>query len=155
MSNLLDVLSIDQLTALRRMEERDGEAFLANFRLSPELLETARKLYKPSVVEVVTKAAVSRHPDSRMWQAVGWALGASFADLARDRGVSKQSVMNQVDYVIPLPVRKNHWRRPGILPFEHLAEYKIAYFSNVEHLRSLNPKEAAQWLIEHVTLDAE
>jgi hypothetical protein len=139
---LLDKMSVDDLMKVRKMKAADALEFLDTFNLSGPELSQAKKL-----VQVQDK-----HHDNRLWLATAWLLGASFSMLAKDKGVAKQSIMNQVDKLIPVEERAKG-RIGGMMSYEALSEYKVAYFEHVDELRSLSPKEAAGWLITNVSLD--
>ena len=139
---LLDKMSVDELMRVRKMKPTEAETFLATKGLTQSELQQARKL-------VVIK---DKHHDQRLWLATAWLLGASFAQLARDKGVTKQSIMNQVDKMIPQEERAAG-RIGGAVSLEGMSEYKVMFFENLDTLRDLNPKEAATWLISHTSLD--
>lgn len=140
---LLDKMTVDDLVAVRKMAEPEALKFLAQFNLSASEMTQAKQL-------VLVK---DKHHDNRLWLSTAWLLGATFSQLAKDKGVTKQSVMNQVDKLIPVEERKNG-RIAGAMSYEALSEYKVMFFENIDTLRELNPKEAASWLISHTSLDA-
>ncbi len=139
---LLDKMSVDDLMRVKKMKAPEAEAFLGNFNLTASELSQAKTL-----VQVRDK-----HHDSRLWLSTAWMLGASFSMLAKDKGVTKQSIMNQVDKLIPVDERAKG-RIGGALSFEAMAEYKVKFFENLDELGPMNPKEAATWLINHTSLD--
>lgn len=140
---LLDKMTVEDLLKIRKMTKDDAERYLAQFRLSPDETKQARKL-------ITIK---DKHHDSRLWLATAWLLGASFAQLGRDKRVTKQSVMSQVDKVLPIEEREKG-RISGIaLTLEALSEYKVAFFENVDTLTDMTPQEAASWLLSHTSLD--
>lgn len=141
---LLDKMSVADLVKVRKMNSSEASEFIQHFNLSSSELSQARKLFQLR----------DKHHDNRMWLSVGWLLGASFAQLARDKGVSKQSIMNSVDKLIPLEERKNG-RMGGFLSLEAMAEYKVMFFENLETLTYLHPKEAASWILSHTSLDRD
>lgn len=143
--DLLDKVTIDDLMKIKKMDRDEAARFLDRFKLTPSELNTAMKLVKPR----------DKHFDNRLWLSVGWLLGASFAQLARDKGVAKQSVMVQVDKLLPLEERRKGRLSGGALSLEALSEYKVAFFENLDTIRDLTPKEAAIWLLEHTSLDTQ
>lgn len=142
---LLDKMSVDDLMRVRKMAKDEAERYLSSFGLSHEEKLVARKL-------ITVK---DKHHDNRLWLATAWLLGASFAQLARDKGVTKQSVMVQVDKLLPIEERRGG-RVSGIaLSLEALSEYKVMFFENVSTLTDFTPKEAALWLLGNTNLDAD
>lgn len=139
---LLDKMSVDDLMRVRKMNNAQAMEFLGTFNLSGPELSQAKKL-----VQVQDK-----HHDNRLWLSAAWLLGASFSMLAKEKGVTKQSIMNQVDKLIPVEERAKG-RIGGMLSYEGLSEYKVAFFENIDTIRDLSPKEAAGWLITNVSLD--
>lgn len=139
---LLDKMSVDDLMRVKKMKAPEAETFLRKFNLSAAEMTQAKQL-----VQVRDK-----HHDSRLWLSTAWMLGASFSMLAKDKGVTKQSIMNQVDKLIPVDERAKG-RLGGGLSFEAMSEYKVAFFENLDTLGDKDPKEAATWLINHTSLD--
>src|SRR5688572_26438659 len=92
---LLEKMTVDDLMKVRRMKSPEAEAFLKEFNLSAAEMSQAKQL-----VQVRDK-----HHDSRLWLSTAWMLGASFSMLAKDKGVTKQSIMNQVDKLLPVDER--------------------------------------------------
>lgn len=141
---LLDKMTVDDLIKVRKMNPDEAERFFKAHNLTPEEIISARKL-------VTVK---DKHHDSRLWLCVGWLLGASFAQLARDKGVTKQSVMVQVDKMLPIEERRRGRISGLALSLEAMSEYKVAFFENIDTLTNYTPKEAALWLLENTSLDA-
>lgn len=141
---LLDKMTVDDLIKVRKMNPDEAERFFRAHSLTPEEIISARKL-------VTVK---DKHHDSRLWLSVGWLLGASFAQLARDKGVTKQSVMVQVDKLLPLEERRKGRTSGLALSLEAMSEYKVGFFDNIDTLTNYTPREAAQWLLENINLDA-
>lgn len=140
---LLDKMSVEDLLKYRKMgDPTAAEDFLKQFNLSGSELAQIKGLVKKK----------DKHADARLWLATAWMLGASFSMLAKDKGVTKQSIMNQVDKLIPVDERARG-RIGGALSFEAMSEYKVMFFENLDTLGDLSPKEAAGWLINHVSLD--
>lgn len=139
---LLDKMTVDDLMKVRKMRGPEADDFLGKFNLSAAEMTQAKQL-----VQVHDK-----HHPARLWLATAWMLGASFSMLAKDKGVTKQSIMNQVDKLIPVDERAKG-RVSGSLTFEAMSEFKVAFFENLDTLVSMAPKEAAAWLIQHVHLD--
>jgi len=139
---LLDKMSVDDLMKVRKMPADDAVKFLAQFNLGATELAQAKKL-----VQVKDK-----NYDNRLWLTTAWLLGASFPMLAKDKGVSKQSIMVAVDKILPAEERAKG-RIGGMLSYEAMSEYKVAFFENIDTLRTLSAKEAAGWLITNVSLD--
>lgn len=142
---LLDKMSVDDLMRVRKMNKDEAERYFDSFGLTHEDKLVARKL-------VTVK---DKHHDSRLWLATAWLLGASFAQLARDKGVTKQSIMVQVDKILPKEEREGG-RVSGIaLSLEAMSEYKVIFFENITVLTDFTPKEAALWLLSNTSLDGD
>lgn len=139
---LLDKMSVDDLMKVRKMGPEDAIKFLGTFELSATEMSQAKKL-----VQVRDK-----NYDNRLWLTTAWLLGASFPMLAKDKGVTKQSVMVAVDKLLPTEERAKG-RIGGMLSYEALSEYKVVFFENIDTIRNLSPKEAAGWLITNTSLD--
>lgn len=139
---LLDKMAVDDLMRVRKMGADDALKFLGEFNLSATELQQAKNL-----VQVKDK-----NYDNRLWLTTAWLLGASFPMLAKDKGVSKQSIMVAVEKLLPAEERAKG-RIGGMLSYEAMSEYKVAFFENLDHIRTLPPKEAAGWLITNVSLD--
>lgn len=139
---LLDKMTVDELMRVRKMKAPEAETFLQTKNLTASEMSQAKAL-------VMVR---DKHHDSRLWLSTAWMLGASFSMLAKDKGVTKQSIMNQVDKLIPVDERAKG-RVGGALSFEAMSEYKVLFFSNLDTVGNLNPKEAATWLINHASLD--
>lgn len=139
---LLDKMSVDDLMRVKKMVSSEAETFLKKFNLTASEMSQAKAL-------VMVR---DKHHDSRLWLATAWMLGASFSMLAKDKGVTKQSIMNQVDKLIPVDERAKG-RVGGNLSFEAMGEYKVKYFSNLDQFGDMGPKEVAAWLINHTSLD--
>jgi hypothetical protein len=140
---ILDKMSVDDLMKVRKMNKGEAEQYLKSFNLTHEEVVTARKL-------VTVK---DKHHDNRLWLATAWLLGATFAQLARDKGVTKQSVMVQVDKLLPLEERKAGRMSGMALSLEALSEYKVKFFESIGTITDFTPKEAALWLLTHTSLD--
>lgn len=139
---LLDKMSVDDLMKVRKMDTAEALKFLDTFELSATELQQAKKLLQVK----------DKNYDNRLWLTTAWLLGASFPMLAKDKGVAKQSIMVAVDKLLPAEERAKG-RIGGMLSYEAMSEYKVAFFENLDTIRSLPPKEAAGWLISNVSLD--
>ena len=139
---LLDKMSVDDLMKVRKMDTAEALKFLDTFELSATELQQAKKLLQVK----------DKNYDNRLWLTTAWLLGASFPMLAKDKGVAKQSIMVAVDKLLPAEERAKG-RIGGMLSYEAMSEYKVAFFENLDTIRSLPPKEAAGWLITNVSLD--
>jgi hypothetical protein len=141
---LTDKVSVDTLMRVRKMPRDDAKALLDKYDLSPEEWEQAEKLLDPPP---------EGNPkwDNRLWVGVAWLLGASNRQIAMDKGVTRQTIFDQVTRFLSPEDKKARLR--GYLSLESYSTYKVAFFENVEKLRTMTPAQAAMWLFVTVDLD--
>lgn len=139
-----DKLKIDELLKIRRMGKSAARRYLTGFDLDPT--ETAQAL------SLALDEEPDKENDTRLWMAVAHVLGASFAEIAADYRVARQSVLARVDRILPVTTRRRK-RISLTLPLEHYAEYKVKFFENVDDLRHLPPEEIGVWLYANTSLD--
>ena len=154
MKHIIGNMTMDDLSAIRRMTKPDAERFLRKFALSDDERESVSAL---AGKDLTTKAPISPaqahyDPYRRVWFAVGHLLGASFSQLAYPCGIRRQTVMASVNSILPVETRKV-LRLASKLSLESLSTYQRKFYENREVLSEMDLSEAAQWLLEHTELD--
>lgn len=147
-------MTMEDLSAVRRMTRPDAEAFLKRFELTPDEHETVLNLAGHSLEsqQPVHPANAGYDPYRRIWFAVGHLLGASFEKLAYPYGISRQTVIASVNKILPTKVRAAQ-RISRTIGLEDLSAYKRKFYENKELLASMTLIDAAAWLHEHTELD--
>jgi hypothetical protein len=140
---LTDKLTMGEMLMLRKMPRDDAVEHIKHLKLTPEEEEQAMRLISQSLVDP--------YLDNRLWAATAHLLGASFRQIALDKGVSPQSVYNQVARLIPF--NRASYRLAKSISLESMSQYKVAFFENIDFLRTKSPEEAAVWLTASVDLD--
>ncbi len=146
-------MTMEDLSAVRRMTRPDAELFLQKFRLTPEEHETVLNLASQGLAKDSPVYPGQHHdPYRRIWFAVGHLLGASFEKLAYPYGISRQTVVSSVNRILPTSVRSSQ-RISRTVSLEDLSAYQRKFYENKELLASMTLIDAAAWLHEHTELD--
>jgi hypothetical protein len=143
---LQDKMKIDDMLKIRRMGKQQALLFVKTFHLDDEETEQALRL--------AMDEEPKKEDDARLWMAVAHILGASFAEIAADYGIARQSVLARVDRILPVTVRAKK-RIAFALPLEHYSEYKLKFFENVDTLRYREPLDVGVWLVTNTELDKQ
>lgn len=147
MPSLVGRIPLDDMMKMRRLPRHLAEEYIKRFDLTPEELLEAEKLFRE-------KEPPDTRKDSRLWVAVAWLLGASYRMIAKDKGVTAQTIFAQVSQMLP---DDRVQRRLGYaISLEAMSEYKVSFFENLDMLRDLkDPDLMAMWLLASVDLDHE
>lgn len=143
--SLIDKIPIEDMLKLRKMPRAEGLKFLERFNLGEEDLATAQSLFQDDEPEADTRY------DNRKWVVAAYLLGATYRQIAVDKGVSRQSVFDMVDRVLPQKAQRKRLNQE--ISLEAMGEYKVAYFDHIDSLRHKSPEEIALWLYATVELD--
>lgn len=145
---LTSKMTVEELISIRKMTRSTAEEFISRFDLTPDELSAAHALMKDD-------KPYDPRMDNRMWVVVSYLLGASLRQIAKDKGVSPQSVFAQIERVIPDTNVRRMMRLKIVSTYEAMSEYKVKYFSNLETLRGRTPVDIATWLLANTELDTD
>lgn len=147
-------MTMEDLSAVRRMTRPDAEQFLKRFTLTEAEYKTVVDLAGHGLKGQSPIAPTQPYydPYRRVWFAVGHLLGASFEKLAYPYGVRRQTVIASVNKILPTPTRAS-LRIATTISLEALSAYQRKFFENKELLATMTPLEAAAWLHANTELD--
>lgn len=148
---MIGPLSMADLSALRKMNNKQADAYLAKFDLSAEDYLQVRPLIGKDLGDE-TESSLGYYSIRRLWFATGHLLGGSFRQLAYESGISSPSVIQAVNRVLPVEGRSEKRIRSSI-QYSQLLEYKVQFDVNLQLLLHKTPEDAATWLNEHTQLD--
>jgi hypothetical protein len=141
---LTDKVPIETLIRLKKIPVGDAKKLLDAYELTDDERAQAEKLLSPSTLG-------NPKWDNRLWVVVAYLLGASYRQIALEKGVSRQTTYAQVTRVLSDSEKRE--RLNPHMSLEAYSTYKVNFFENVDKLRNMTPQEAAMWLFLNTDLD--
>lgn len=149
---VLGTLTMDDLSKLRRMSRADAATFLTSHILSEDEMQRVKLLISKDRVEASVK---QYDPTRRLWFAAAWLAGASWRQLSRLHDVAPQTIMSIVDRIMVSQERQSLRIHHSGMKLEALEMYHANFIKNLDVVKSMTPREVAQWLLDNTELDNE
>jgi len=155
-NQVLGTLTMDDLSALRKMKPVDAEMFLSKHQLSDGDKMRLKDIIGRDLTDDIGSSMIIhlQDPSRPLWVLAAWLAGASWRQIARLHGVAPQTIMAAADRLLVSSLRQPQRLRTS-MTLEALDSYRATFIKNVASFRLMTPQQVAMWLLDNTELDKD
>lgn len=151
---VLGTLTMEDLSALRKMKRINAEIFLNKHTLNDTERARVNELIGRDLASDGGESLVIQlhDPTRPLWVIAAWLAGASWRQLAKQHGVAPQTIMAAADRLL-ISSERQPLRLRTSMSLEALDAYRATFVKNLAILKPKPPQEVAMWLLDNTELD--